>query len=59
VEKRVGDILQLRNDLSHGNIPITGEVIDQASSQLKPLEQAAFEVLDRIRRTRVARNLFG
>jgi len=59
VENRVAEVLQLRNDLSHGNIPITGAVIDQASSELKFLEQAAFEVLDRIKRTRVASNLLG
>lgn len=53
-EKRIAEVVELRNNLSHGNIPITGEVIDQAHSQLKVLEEAAFEVLDRIRRSRVA-----
>ena len=55
-DKRVAEIIRLRNDLSHGNLPITGELIDQASSHLKPLEQAAFEVLERMRRTRLCNN---
>ena len=55
-DKRIGEIIQLRNDLSHGNVPITGEVIDQASGHLKPLEQAAYEVLERIKRIRVGGN---
>jgi hypothetical protein len=55
-DRRLGEIIQLRNDLSHGNIPITGEVIDQASGHLRPLEQAAFEVLERIKRSRVSNN---
>ncbi len=42
-------IVKLRNDLSHGNIPLTLEVIDTATSFLKPLEEAAFSVLSRIR----------
>jgi hypothetical protein len=37
-------------------MPITGEVIDQASSHLKPLEKAAFEFLDRIKRARITDN---
>ena len=53
---RVGEIIQLRNDLSHGNVPITSEVIDQANGHLKPLEQAAFEVLERIRNSRISIN---
>lgn len=53
---RVSEIVQLRNDLSHGNIPITGEVIDQASSHLKLLEEAAYTVLDRIKRARISGN---
>jgi hypothetical protein len=55
-DKRIGEIIQLRNDLSHGNVPITPEVIDQASGHLKPLEQAACDVLERIKRTRVNNN---
>lgn len=53
-DKRVGEIIQLRNDLSRGNVPITVDVIDQASSHLKPLEQAAYEVMQRIKRTRLS-----
>lgn len=55
-DKRIGEIIQLRNDLSHGNVPITGEVIDQANGHLKPLEQAAYEVLERLKRIRVSNN---
>src|ERR1022692_1943294 len=53
-DKRIGEIIQLRNELSHGNVPITGEVIDQASGHLQALEQAAYEVLERFKRTRVS-----
>ena len=52
-EKRIGEILQLRNDLSHGNIPITSEVIDKANGHLKPLEEASYEVLKRIKLTQL------
>lgn len=54
--ERVGDIIELRNDLSHGNIPITGEVIEQAARHLNPLEEAAYAVLNRIRRDRISDN---
>jgi len=55
-DKRIAEIVQLRNDLSHGNIPITGDVIDQASEHLKPLEQAAYQVLERLKRSRISNN---
>lgn len=55
-EGRVNEIVQLRNDLSHGNISITGEVIEQASLYIKPLEEAAHQVLDRIRLMRISDN---
>lgn len=45
----VSEIVKLRNDLSHGNVPITLEVIDAATSRLKSLEQAAFYVLQGVR----------
>jgi hypothetical protein len=45
----VSEVVKLRNDLSHGNVPITLEVIDLATSHLKPLEQAAFLVLQGVR----------
>jgi len=45
----VSEIVTLRNDLSHGNVPITLDVIDAATARLKPLEHAAFSVLERIR----------
>lgn len=54
VDERISDIIKLRNDLSHGNIPITIDVIDQASSHLKALEEAAHGVLDRIKQTRIS-----
>jgi hypothetical protein len=46
-------IKSLRDDLSHGNIPITLEVIDEASRYAMPLEQAAFHVLQEIRLRRL------
>ncbi len=48
-KKVVGEIVKLRNDLSHGNVPITLEVIDAATARLKPLEHAAFSVLEAVR----------
>jgi hypothetical protein len=45
----VSEIVKLRNDLSHGNVPITLEVIDAATLRLKPLEHAAFMVLQGVR----------
>ncbi|MFY7877008.1 MAG: hypothetical protein ACOVQM_16255, partial [Pirellula sp.] len=50
----VTKIKRLRDDLSHGNIPITLEVIDDATSYLKPLEDAAFKVLHGIRSQKLA-----
>jgi len=58
-DKRVGEIIQLRNDLSRGNVPVTGDVIDQASGHLKLLEQAAYEILEQIKRTRISNNPLG
>jgi hypothetical protein len=49
-DARVRDVVKLRNDISHGNVPITVEMIDTASDELEALEEAAFAVLDRIRR---------
>ena len=45
----ISQIVKLRNDLSHGNIPITPEIIDTATSYLEPLEDAAFAVLNKVR----------
>jgi hypothetical protein len=45
----ISRILKLRNDLSHGNIPVTLDVIDAANEYLKPLEETAFSVLQRIK----------
>lgn len=49
----VTQIVKLRNDLSHGNVPLTLEVIDTATGYLKPLEEAAFSVLSRIRQLKL------
>lgn len=48
-QQTVSKILKLRNDLSHGNEPITLDVIDAASTQLKGLEDAAFCMLHAVR----------
>ena len=55
----IGRIIKLRNDLSHGNIAITGEVIEQASGWLAPLEEAAFGVLNAIRRAKISDDLLA
>lgn len=52
----ISAIIKLRNDLSHGNLPITGDVIEQAGGYLKPLEEAAYAVLERIREAKITNN---
>jgi hypothetical protein len=42
-------VVELRNDVSHGNEPITPKLIDEASDFAKPLEEAAYECLAVIR----------
>lgn len=46
---QIATVLKLRNDLSHGNEPITPKVIETASGYLNSLEAAAFSVLQRIK----------
>jgi hypothetical protein len=46
-------IKKLRDNVSHGNTPITVELIDEATGYLKPLENAAFTVLHRVRETKL------
>ncbi len=53
----ISQIVKLRNDLSHGNIPITLEVIDAATNHLKSLEDAAFAVLQRVRLAKLVSDL--
>lgn len=45
----VSKIIKMRNDLSHGNDPITLEIIEESTAFLKPLEDAAFSVLQGVR----------
>jgi hypothetical protein len=52
-EERVRSVVKLRNDISHGNEPITLSMIDLASEELEALEEAAFAVLDQMRRTKL------
>ena len=52
-EDRVKSIITLRNNISHGNVPITIDMIETASEELEALEEAAFAVLDRMRRTKI------
>lgn len=47
----VNRIVKLRNDISHGNIPITIELIDAASDYLEELENAAYGILAHLRET--------
>ncbi len=42
-------IVKLRNDISHGNVAITVELIDAASEYLDELENAAYAVLAHLR----------
>lgn len=50
-EKRLKKIVELRNDVSHGNEPITPSLIEDASQLIRPLEEAAFSCLAVIRET--------
>jgi hypothetical protein len=50
-EKRLKRIVDLRNDVSHGNEPITPTLIEDASELIQPLEEAAFACLAVIRET--------
>jgi hypothetical protein len=50
-EKRLKKIVDLRNDVSHGNEPITPTLIEDASELIRPLEEAAFACLAVIRDT--------
>jgi hypothetical protein len=50
---RVKRVVELRNNISHGNVPITLDMIDLASEELEALEEAAFAVLDQMRRTKL------
>ena len=49
----------LWEDLSHGNIAINPELIDEATNRLQPLEVAAFSILQRIRERKLTGEMFG
>lgn len=51
--ERVRQVVQLRNDISHGNKPITVDMIDAASDELEFMEEAAFAVLTRVRQQKL------
>jgi hypothetical protein len=48
-KEKVDRLFELRNDLSHGNVPITVELIEQATSYVQPMADAAYAVLDTMR----------
>jgi hypothetical protein len=52
-EARVKKVIDLRNNISHGKVPISMDMIDMASGELEPLEEASFVVLSRIRQTKL------
>ena len=52
-EERVKRVVKLRNDISHGNEPITVDMIENASQELSSLEHAAFSVLEQMRKTKL------
>ena len=53
-EGRVKKVIKMRNDISHGNEPVTVDMIDTVSQEIAPLEEAAFAVLDRLRLTQLS-----
>lgn len=52
--ERIRLAVKLRNDIAHGNEPITVDMIERAGEELQSLEDAAFSVLMRIRETRLS-----
>lgn len=48
-EKRLQKVYKLRNDVSHGNEPITPDWIENAGELIQPLEDAAFACLSAVR----------
>jgi len=52
-DERVKRAVKLRNDILHGNEPITVNMIENASQELSALEQAAFSVLERMRKDKL------
>jgi hypothetical protein len=48
-QHRVDAVIELRDDISHGNHPISVEMIELASAETDALEEAAFRVLETIR----------
>jgi hypothetical protein len=46
-------IVDLRNDVSHGNEPITPKLIEEAATLRYPLEEAAFAALQAIRQAKL------
>ncbi|MCD0458648.1 hypothetical protein [Roseiconus lacunae] len=48
-EDRVKAVIKLRNDISHGNHPISVDMIEKASDETDLLEEAAFRVLESLR----------
>ena len=50
-KEKLKQIIKLRNDVSHGNSPITPELIETASNFISPLEEAAYAFLACIRET--------
>ncbi|MCC7086902.1 MAG: hypothetical protein IT427_18030 [Pirellulales bacterium] len=49
----VSKLFSMRNNLSHGNEPITPALIEETEAYLKPLEDAAFAVLQGVRETQL------
>ncbi|WP_207398087.1 hypothetical protein [Bremerella alba] len=52
-ESRIKEATTLRNNISHGNEPITIEMIETASALLYPIQDAAFCVLDCLRKRKL------
>lgn len=48
-EGRIRRVKTLRNNISHGNEPISIDMIDAASQELDSLQEAAYAILSRIR----------
>jgi hypothetical protein len=52
-DSAIKKVMTLRNDVSHGNEPITPQLIEEAAALITPLEEAAYRTLDAVRTTKM------
>ncbi len=55
-QKKLAKFINIRNDISHGNVPITAEMIDSTAAMLGHAEEIAFQALKVVRRAKLCLN---